>query len=183
MLSFESQKRPHGKTVLSRDTKGLSRSKKKDGERFLQKERERVRGDYIPCDKPELQLSGRPVANATYETIERPRYYQILVRLQPKNFFRQSPCPIVPDDAAMLDVWLSKCAYYFLIFVCRTTQNLCGPPNVPPGCPGFFFSWQHCQKMQNPGSPNGPPIWLMGGWLVSVLGSPPINSLLRPSNQ
>ena len=30
---------------------------------------------------------------------------------QPKNFFYQSPCPIdiiVPDDAAMLDVWLSK---------------------------------------------------------------------------
>ena len=108
-------------SVLSRDTKGLSRSKKKkqetkDVERFLQKERERVRGDYIPCDKPVLQLSGRPVANATYETIERPRYYQILVRLQPKNFFRQSPCPIVPDDTAMLDVWLSKYAYYFSIF-------------------------------------------------------------------
>ena len=26
MLSFQSPKRPHGKTVLSRDTKGLSRS-------------------------------------------------------------------------------------------------------------------------------------------------------------
>ena len=36
--------------------------------------------------------------------------------------------------------------------------------------------------MQIPGSPNGPP--MVDGWVVvSVLGSPPINNLLRPCNQ
>ena len=36
---------------------------------------------------------------------------------QPKNFFCQNPCQIVPNDAAMLDVWLSKYAFLFHYFM------------------------------------------------------------------
>ena len=65
--------------------------------------------------------------NGTYETVGQPRYYQILVRLATQEFI----CPIFPDDA-MLDEWLSKYTKFFNV-LCRTIQNLCGPPNVPTG--------------------------------------------------
>ena len=42
---------------------------------------------------------------------------------QTKNLFCQSSCPIVPDDAAILDVWLSKYAYLFQYFYV-------GPPKI-----------------------------------------------------
>ena len=78
-----------------------------------------------------LQLSGRPVAKCDLWS---GRATQILPILywsdwQPKDFF----CPSVPNNAAMLDMGLSKYAYFFKTLSCRTTQNLCGPPNVPTG--------------------------------------------------
>ena len=53
MLSFQSPK-VHMEKLYSAEIQRVYRDKEKDGERFLQKERERVRGDYIPCDKPVL---------------------------------------------------------------------------------------------------------------------------------
>ena len=90
----------------------IEKTKQREGEHFLQKERERVRWHYMPSNKPVLQLGRqmRPMKQLSDSYIT--KYWS---DWQPKNFFRQSPCPIVPDDAAMLDVWLSKYAYYFSI--------------------------------------------------------------------
>ena len=87
-----------------------------------------------------LQLSGRQMR--PMKRLGDPDITKYWSDWQPKNFFCQSPTPIVPDNATMLDVWLSNYAYFFPIFLCRTTQNLCGPSNVPTewsaGRPRFF---------------------------------------------
>ena len=66
---------------------------------------------------------------------------------QPKNFFCQSPCLIVPDDSAMLDVWLSKYAYLFQYFYVGQPKFV-RTPNVPTGWsagqPRIFCLLQHC---------------------------------------
>ena len=64
MLSFPFQppKRQHGENCAQPRYKGPIENKKREGGRFLQKERGRVRGYYISSDKLVLQLSGRPVA-------------------------------------------------------------------------------------------------------------------------
>ena len=83
---FSPQKRQHEKICAQPRYKGSFKIEKKRGWTFLIERTWKGSREHIPCDKPVLQLSGRPVANATYETIERPRYYQILVRLATREF-------------------------------------------------------------------------------------------------
>ena len=72
--------------------------------------------------------------NATYETVGRHRYYQILVRLATQEFLLPKSMSDRPRwwchvGHVVIKVWI----FFFSIFLSRTTKKLCGPHNVPTG--------------------------------------------------
>ena len=178
------------KTVHSRNKKGLSRSKNKkqrECERFLQKERERVRGYYIPSDKPVLQLSGRPVTKCEHWN---DWATQILPNTGPTGNPRISFAKVNVQSSQMIQpCW--TCGYQNMLIIFQ--YFYVGPPQIcvdhptyhmgGPLCdPGFFVSCSTVRKCKILARLTD-HLRLMVGWPFSVLGSPPINNLLRPCNQ
>ena len=82
---------------------------------------------------PVLQLNGSLVARCDLEKGWRPRYYQILVRLATQEFLLSRSMSDRPRWCRYVGRVVIKIYIFFKMFLCRTTQNLCGPPSVPSG--------------------------------------------------
>ena len=71
--------------------------------------------------------------NATYKTVGRSRYYQILVRLVTQEFLLPRSMSDRPRPCRHIGRVVIKIYIFFKMFLWQTTQNLCRPPSVPSG--------------------------------------------------
>ena len=94
----------------------------------------------LGCCKSNLPLSfayfsaaAKRLPNGTYETVGRPRHYQIPVRLATQEFLLSKSMSDRPRWCSHVGHVVIKICIFVSIFLCQTNQNLCGPHEVPTG--------------------------------------------------
>ena len=92
---------------------------------------------------PNTGTTGNPRISFAMKQLGDPDVTKYWSDWQPKNFFCQCPCPIVPDNAAMLDVWLSNYAYFFSCDQAALWMVQSVRPSVCPSVTPFWLCSHH----------------------------------------